>query len=464
MSFSSYIGSRANTRLPNLLRVLPILLCFGDILGLFACLRLSLELRLGQQLNWFDPIVYAFFLMLIAGLYLADAYRPDTQIAGLRVSVRIVIASGAIALLTSALIYLSGTDKDNPLWWRSVLLPSLGLFTIWAIILRLLAVKWLHSEAQQTRWLILGADAGAIKWIQNLLALNPLGKLVVLAELGENTTYSIDGNLNDLPKWSREPWSGVVVASDIHFSESQIQNLMEIRLRGIPVYRLPDFYESLWSKLPSSLLQDRWLAFSAGFNLMPGNFSMKLKRVADLILAAMLLVVLSPVMLVVALAIKLDSPGPIFYSQLRSGLYGKAFRVYKFRSMYQDAEKRGAQWASQRDPRITRVGYWLRLMRIDELPQIWNVLCGEMSLIGPRPERPEFDVKLKEVIPYYEVRYLVKPGITGWAQVMYPYGASIEDAYEKLAYDLYYIKNYSPWLDLAIAFKTIRVVLLGKGR
>ncbi|HYX15304.1 MAG TPA: exopolysaccharide biosynthesis polyprenyl glycosylphosphotransferase, partial [Nostoc sp.] len=215
---------------------------------------------------------------------------------------------------------------------------------------------------------------------------------------------------------------------------------------------------------PSSLLQDKWLAFSDGFNLMPGYFSMKLKRVVDLILILFLLVLVAPLLLLVALVIRLDSPGPVLYSQQRSGLYGKPFRVYKFRSMYQDAEKLGAQWASQRDPRITRVGYWLRLLRIDELPQIWNVLQGEMSLIGPRPERPEFDVKLKEAIPYYEVRYLVKPGITGWAQVMYPYGASIEDAYEKLSYDLYYIKNYSIWLDLAIAFKTIRVVLLGKGR
>jgi lipopolysaccharide/colanic/teichoic acid biosynthesis glycosyltransferase len=169
-------------------------------------------------------------------------------------------------------------------------------------------------------------------------------------------------------------------------------------------------------------------------------------------------------MVIVGFIIRLDSPGPIFYSQLRTGLYGKPFRVYKFRSMYQDAEKRGAQWASQRDPRITKVGHWLRVLRIDELPQIINVLRGEMSLIGPRPERPEFDVKLKEAIPYYEMRYLVKPGITGWAQVLYPYGASLEDAYEKLSYDLYYIKNYSLFLDMVIVLKTIRVVLLGKGR
>jgi exopolysaccharide biosynthesis polyprenyl glycosylphosphotransferase len=328
----------------------------------------------------------------------------------------------------------------------------------------------MRSHAVKSRWLMLGARDNAIKFAQKLLAFNPLGKLIILAENSQKTidlpdvNVSSQGNLSDLPEWSQESWSAVIVATQTEFSKSQVQMLMQMRLRGIPVYTLPDVYETFWYKLPSSLLQDKWLAFSDGFNLMPGYFSMKLKRVVDIILILFLLVLVAPLLLLAALLIRLDSPGPVFYSQVRSGLYGKPFRVYKFRSMYQDAEKRGAQWASQRDPRITRIGYWLRLLRIDELPQIWNVLRGEMSLIGPRPERPEFDVKLKEAIPYYEVRYLVKPGITGWAQVMYPYGASIEDAYEKLAYDLYYIKNYSLWLDLAIAFKTIRVVLLGKGR
>jgi exopolysaccharide biosynthesis polyprenyl glycosylphosphotransferase len=216
--------------------------------------------------------------------------------------------------------------------------------------------------------------------------------------------------------------------------------------------------------LPSELLEDTWFAFSSGFSLLPGGFSLKLKRAIDVISAGLLLLVLSPLMLLTAFAIKLDSPGPIFYSQLRTGLHSQPFRVYKFRSMYQDAEKRGAQWASLRDPRITRIGNLLRISRIDELPQIWNVLRGEMSLIGPRPERPEFDSQLRKQIPYYDLRYLVRPGITGWAQVLYPYGASVKDAYEKLSYDLYYIKNYSFGLDIAILFKTIRVVLLGKGR
>ena len=190
----------------------------------------------------------------------------------------------------------------------------------------------------------------------------------------------------------------------------------------------------------------------------------KLKRAFDLVMAAILSIATLPLTIPVAIAVKLTSEGPIFYSQVRTGLNGKKFRVHKFRSMYQNAEAKGIQWAIEKDPRITPVGSFIRLTRIDELPQLWNVLKGEMSLVGPRPERPEFDIQLREAIPYYDVRYLVKPGITGWAQVSYPYGASVEDAYQKVAYDLFYIKNYSLFLDLAIAWKTLRVVVLGKGR
>lgn len=470
MTITSNVSYSTNTRLPNIVRSLPILLLLGDVFGLLICLAIAQWLRLDQPLHWLNPLPYAFVFMILVVFYLADAYHPDRQIAGLRAPARIIVCNIAIAFFISALIYLSGISKDNPVSWRSIFLPSLGIFTIWAVILRLVAVKWVRSHALKSRWLILGAGDNAIKFTRKLLVLNPFGKLTVLAEDNNQTidlsksNLSYQGNLSDLSQWSQESWSGVIVTTQINFSQSQTQQLMQMRLRGIPVYTLPDVYETFWYKLPSSLLQDKWLAFSDGFNLMPGYFSKKLKRVVDIIFILFLLVLVAPLLLLVALLVRLDSPGPVLYSQQRSGLYGKPFRVYKFRSMYQDAEKLGAQWASQRDRRITRVGYWLRLLRIDELPQIWNVLQGEMSLIGPRPERPEFDVKLKEAIPYYEVRYLVKPGITGWAQVMYPYGASIEDAYEKLSYDLYYIKNYSIWLDLAIAFKTIRVVLLGKGR
>ncbi len=451
------------------LRSIPVMLLIGDILGLITCLNLAVWLRLGEPIDWLNPTVYGFVLFALAGLYLADTYKPDTQIAGLRAPARILVCNIIVGVISAALIYLSGIWKENPLSWRSVLVPSLALFTPLAIWSRMMAVGWIRTNVQQSRWLILGASENSNEFVGDFQARTPLGRLVVLTDLEkcQSPIYKnvhCVGSISDLPCWVSQPWSGVLVENKLELSDDQVRQLMQMRLKGVSVYKLPDFYESLWYKLPSSLLHDNWFAYSVGFNLVQGRIDSKIKRVVDIIAATILLVVLSPVMLLVAIAIKLDSPGSIFYSQVRTGLNGKPFKVHKFRSMYKDAEKRGAQWAQERDPRITRVGYWLRILRLDELPQIMNVLRGEMSLIGPRPERPEFDIKLKEAIPYYEVRYLVKPGISGWAQVMYPYGASIEDAYEKLSYDLYYIKNYSLLLDIAIALKTVRVVLLGKGR
>ncbi|WP_245911840.1 sugar transferase [Brunnivagina elsteri] len=507
-------------------QILPGLLLSSDILGLFVSLGMALWLRQSEGLKITDPALYGFGLLVIIGLYLANTYHPDSQIVGLRAPARIVISNVIVAFFASGLIYLLGAWQQNPLLWRGTIVPCLLVFTLWSVTSRLLATNWARSHSEQSRWLILGGNEGAIQFCRKFIARYPLIKLAVLTEskseriqpyemtrvkdfshLSEEIQiFSVDkrrfkseskldshseneqsgftktldpenqrfftpsqnvnclGNLNDLPNLVYYPWSGVVVATHKELTDEQVRQLMPLRLQGIPIYRLPEAYENIWFKLPSSLLEDTWFAFSAGFNLFPGGFSLKLKRIADFVFTILLLTLLSPLMLLTALAIKLDSPGSIFYSQLRTGLNGKPFKVHKFRSMSQDAEKQGAQWASKSDSRITRVGRLIRLTRIDELPQILNVLQGQMSLIGPRPERPEFDAKLKEEIPYYEVRYLVKPGITGWAQVMYPYGASIEDAYEKLSYDLYYIKNYSLWLDIAIFFKTIRVVLLGKGR
>ncbi|MEA5594470.1 sugar transferase [Rivularia sp. UHCC 0363] len=452
---------------------IPKLLLLTDIIGLVSSLGVIFWLRFNQLVNWFNPTSYGFIFLVLGSLYLADTYKPEKQIAGLRAPARIILSNIFVAIVSAAVIYISGAWRSNPLLWRSVLLPTLAVFTIWAIILRIWTAKLIRQYAQQSRWLVLGANKNTIQFAQNFQAHNSLGRLVVLTESDDSDfskhsfpleqKYTVS-TIADLPELSLQRWTGVLLESQIELSGSLVQQLMAMRLQGIPVYKLPDIYENLWYKLPSSLLQDTWFTFSTGFNLMSGGINTRVKRVMDTIASALLLLILSPLMLLVALLIKLDSPGPVFYSQERTGLNGKTFKVHKFRSMSQDAEKSGAQWAQKRDSRITRVGYWLRLMRIDELPQVWNVLKGEMSLIGPRPERPQFDAQLKEAIPYYEIRYLVKPGITGWAQVLYPYGASIEDAYEKLSYDLYYIKNYSIWLDIAIFFKTIRVVLLGKGR
>lgn len=455
----------------NSARPIAVLLLVSDLVGLGFFLVLNYLLRSEEAPDAaFSLALVGTMTLILLGLYITDAYRPDLRVAGMGAPVRTFISCVFIGTVLAALSYLLQATALTPFLWRSILLPGLGLFTLWAVLLRAVAGAWVRSHAKQSSCLLLGSDASILKFEQDFRRWNPFGNLVVLAD-PDSDTYPISsrslqvvGSLEDLPDWSTRSWSGVVVAPQLNLSNQQLQSLMQLRLKGTPVYNLPNFYEMLWQKLPPALLKDTWFTFGGGFQLFTNRTSLKTKRVIDLIISSLLLAILSPLMLLTAVAIKLESPGNVFYSQLRTGLNGQPFRVYKFRSMRQDAEKMGAQWAQKRDPRITRVGYFLRLMRIDELPQLWNVLHGEMSLIGPRPERPEFDSKLAKQIPYYNLRYLVKPGITGWAQVMYPYGASVEDAYEKLSYDLYYIKNYSIWLDLAIALKTVRIVVLGKGQ
>lgn len=241
-----------------------------------------------------------------------------------------------------------------------------------------------------------------------------------------------------------------------------VDALMDCKLRGIEVTDAVAFYERELKKARLELLHPSWILFSDGFKASRSRDVTK--RVVDLLISLTLVVVLSPFMILTALAVVLESGRPILYSQNRVGARGKVFRIYKFRSMRQDAEKDGkARWASQNDSRVTKVGAFIRNTRLDELPQLWNVIKGEMSFVGPRPERPEFVEQLKEQVPFYNTRHYVKPGLMGWAQLNYPYGASIEDARGKLEYDLYYSKNHSIVMDMLIMIQTVEVVLLGKG-
>lgn len=241
------------------------------------------------------------------------------------------------------------------------------------------------------------------------------------------------------------------------------QALLECKLRGLEIEHPVDSYERLNHKIWLEALPPDWLVYSTGFS--PSRAYLFVKRVVDIAGAVALMLLCAPVMLLAAIAIKLESRGPVLFQQPRVGLNGMEFILYKFRSMREDAElATGPVWAAERDPRITRIGALLRKFRVDELPQAINVLRGEMSLVGPRPERRYFIDLLKKHIPYYDLRHSVKPGMTGWAQVMYNYGASIEDAYEKLQYELYYAKHMSLRLEMKILLKTVRVVLFGRGR
>jgi len=238
--------------------------------------------------------------------------------------------------------------------------------------------------------------------------------------------------------------------------------LLSLKNRGVQVQDGNDAYESITGKVPIESMRLSWLLFSPGS--YASRFFLFYKRFASVVISIVGLLLSLPLLPFICLAIKLSSPGRILYWQNRVGRDGLVFRCYKFRTMRSDAEADiGPTWAGNDDPRITRVGKFLRKTRVDEIPQLFNVLKGDMSLVGPRPERPEFVEELDQKIPYYHLRQSVRPGITGWAQILYKYGSSVEDAKEKLRYDLYYIKNISVGLDVLIILNTIKIVLVGRG-
>jgi sugar transferase (PEP-CTERM system associated) len=253
----------------------------------------------------------------------------------------------------------------------------------------------------------------------------------------------------------------IVVAVDDRRRNFPVREIVECRLLGIDVIDIISFIERQCGRILIEHLNPGWLIYSEGFYL--GGMRAAWKRVFDVVVSLTMLAIFWPLMILAAIAVAVDSPGPILYRQVRVGEHGREFKVLKFRSMTVDAEKTGAQWAQKNDSRVTRFGGFMRKYRIDELPQLFNVLKGEMSFVGPRPERPEFVGELSAKILYYAERHRVKPGITGWAQINYPYGASEKDAEEKLSYDLYYVKNYTLFLDLVILMQTAQAVLWKKG-
>ncbi|MDX5360630.1 MAG: TIGR03013 family PEP-CTERM/XrtA system glycosyltransferase [Alphaproteobacteria bacterium] len=318
-----------------------------------------------------------------------------------------------------------------------------------------------RSEAFRTRVIVLGTGdrAGEVA----SLAAQPGSSLSVASMLSatdiKDAETGEERNLLDLCR--RTGATEIVVALQERRGVLPVSELLACRMHGINVTDYSTFCERESGKVDLDNVYPSWLVFSDGFRNTQRTFLWK--RLFDGIVSLSILTLCLPILIGTYAAVRLDSKGPGFYRQRRVGLDGKVFEVYKFRSMRTDAEKAGAQWARQNDDRVTRVGRFIRRTRIDELPQLINVLSGDMSFVGPRPERPEFVAELSQEIPYYQDRHRVKPGITGWAQINYPYGASVEDTKEKLKYDLYYMKNCTLFLDFLILLKTIRVVLWPEG-
>jgi sugar transferase (PEP-CTERM system associated) len=276
--------------------------------------------------------------------------------------------------------------------------------------------------------------------------------------------HPILGDKTELREITRDQRvSKIIVALDDLRGALPIRDLVRLRVQGIEIEDAHSALAALTGRVWLRTVRPSWFVFSTGFHR--SKTTLLLKRIIDLAFGLLGFVLLSPVIILTAMAVRLDSKGPVLYRQTRVGLTGKVFNLVKFRSMQFNAEcDKGAQWAQEGDPRITRVGRFIRKYRLDELPQFFNVIRGEMSFVGPRPERPCFVEELREQIPYYDERHSVRPGITGWAQVEYGYGASVEDAFRKLEYDLFYLKHLSILFDIAIVFRTVRVVLFGFGR
>lgn len=272
------------------------------------------------------------------------------------------------------------------------------------------------------------------------------------------------GAKEEFPKFVQENNISLIILCREKLASSEIREILAMKLKGLEVKSYFDYMIENEGKIEVEFITEEWLLQAYGFKILRSQIQNNIKRVFDIIMAIIIGVMTLPVMAVAAIIVRLESPGPIIYSQDRVGENGKEFKVHKFRSMRNDAEKDGAKWAQVNDPRVTKFGNFMRKTRIDELPQLINVLKGEMSFIGPRPERMVFIKELEKEIPYYNLRHMVKPGLTGWAQVMYPYGASVEDARRKLEYDLYYIKHHSLYLDMMIMFMTFKTVVFGKGR
>jgi len=411
------------------------------------------------------------------GLNNKDIYSDKRRFASTLVATAVVVYFLMAILISISELMLESTA--NLRLHYAIALLGIVLFVGFVFLLRSVLYSLLNLENEKRQVLVIGIDDRS-KSLQGFMpdARSPY-EVIGYLPVGDNggatpdksERFSLEAPIIDpevledcerFMKFIGERDIDEIVVASKERRGLPLTGLLEARFSGVSVSDFSGFLERQTGQLDIDNLDQSWLIFSHGFR---SNWQWKLvKRGFDILVSSLLLLLTLPLTLVAAIAIKIDSPGPIFYRQERVGLNGRIMRIVKFRSMRTDAEKDGvARWAQTNDDRVTRVGRFLRKTRIDEIPQTYNVLNGDMSLVGPRPERPVFVEDLAQKLPYYADRHRVKPGITGWAQINYSYGASDEDAKAKLAYDLYYVKNWDLFLDVVILFQTVRVVFWGEG-
>ncbi len=404
------------------------------------------------------PIITIPILLGVGG-YQSDAIRD------LRVfSIRLLVALFGVSIVVSALLYFL---PMLPLW-RSILVLTLVFVLLFVLLVHAFFLKFSNTKFLNRRVVVLGAGAEAKELQEYASQAKEVGLSIVetIALPGDDIAIPEAISLKNIEyfdQYVRDVNAELILISNSESDKLPIEALIVSKLSGVEIKDRLSFFEQVRGYVDLASVKAEWIIFSEGFKGGSG-FERLTKRLLDIFISSLVLILTIPLTVFAVIAVAITSRGPVLYKQERVGLNGESFNLLKFRSMTVDAEKEGQpEWAKEADPRITKVGGFLRRTRIDELPQLINVLRGQMSFVGPRPERPFFVEQLEEKIPFYRERHCLKPGMTGWAQIKYPYGASFEDSKRKLEYDLYYIKNYSIFLDLLIILQTLRVVLFPVG-
>ena len=454
------------------------ILLIGDILVIGFSLLISYLIRvyltrgyldLSVMLSKLNPWLFFVIFLHTFSLYLLDQYNITRLINIIRSSFMVVMSMALASVLTSGFFFFF----PKYIFGRQVLLINLMVVSVFMVLWRLLYTEILLGRIKSKRLAVIGDGQSISSFIQELSTIQNSGfritDICVPKKSGSLEKWPLPSYLNrhkniiDLLEFNN--FDALAFDSTTgFFSDSEIRHILKLKYRDKAVYDLPTLYKNLTGKVPLNYIDGHWLlnsdALQGEMNLLYG----RVKRILDLMLSGLFLLITAPLFAILCIAIKLEGSGRIFFIQERLGIQKRPFKCVKFRTMVEDAEsKSGPIWSSEKDSRITRVGYLLRKSRLDELPQLWNILKGDISFVGPRPIREHFANKLTETIPFYGLRFNVKPGLTGWAQVNYDYAGSEEGQLQKFQYELFYIQNMSLFLDLLIMLKTIKIVLLGKG-
>ena len=446
----------------------------GEGIAIFVAVMVACWLLLNVELFRLDRGIYLkiFLISLVCQicLYYNDLYDLEVTDTFQELGIRLLQALGTAAIILAGIYVI----------FPKAIVGS-GIFAVSIVFVIIVIVSWrffyaliLSHGIFNQKIILLGSGPLAQNIFNEIMHRKDSGYTIAVNVQDTQQDMEFSCTQADTEIICKQDYDGlcdlaeqlnikkVVVAIKEKRGKLPLKELVKCRIKGIDVIEGTSFYEMLAGKLIVDQINPAWIIFSKGF--YKSRTRRFLKRTLDLILVVSMIILFLPLIVVTAVLIKIDSAGPVLFSQERIGASRKTYMLYKFRSMVQDAEKRsGPVWASDNDNRTTRVGKVIRKWRIDEIPQLWNVLKGDMSFVGPRPEREFFVDKLEKIIPYYVERFSVKPGVSGWAQVCFTYGASVEDAVEKLNYDLFYIKNMSVFMDLMIIMRTIKIVLFGKG-